>query len=128
VRPEVVAFRELESLVRNLSEQLAGYRKRALSAEVRCRELELSLANAKAEQIRTATSLHDAERSRAELEKKLSSTPQFPDEGSTSVDPRVAALMRENQELTERLEMARERTVEVTERIRFLRQQMTVEK
>jgi len=41
VRPEVVAFRELDALVRNLSDQLADYRRRALSAESRAKELQL---------------------------------------------------------------------------------------
>lgn len=40
MRPEVAAFRELDSLVRNLTEQLAGYRRRALTAEARARDLE----------------------------------------------------------------------------------------
>lgn len=40
VRPEVVAFRELETLVRHLGDELAGFRRRALLAEGRVRELE----------------------------------------------------------------------------------------
>jgi hypothetical protein len=40
VRPEVVAFRELEQLVRHLGDELAGFRRRALLAESRLRELE----------------------------------------------------------------------------------------
>jgi hypothetical protein len=40
VRPDLEAFRELESLVRNLGEQLAGYRERALTAEERLRRLD----------------------------------------------------------------------------------------
>jgi len=43
VRADVVAFRELDTLVRNLTDQLAGYRRRALSAESRARELEHAL-------------------------------------------------------------------------------------
>jgi hypothetical protein len=41
VRPEVTAFRELELLVRHLGDELAGFRRRALVAEARVRELEV---------------------------------------------------------------------------------------
>ncbi|MEP6732140.1 MAG: hypothetical protein ABJE10_15955 [bacterium] len=40
VRPETAAFRELETLVRHLGDELAGFRRRALLAEARVRELE----------------------------------------------------------------------------------------
>lgn len=40
VRPENVAFRELETLVRHLGDELAGFRRRALLAESRVRDLE----------------------------------------------------------------------------------------
>ena len=40
VRPETTAFRELETLVRHLGDELAGFRRRALLAEARVRELE----------------------------------------------------------------------------------------
>jgi hypothetical protein len=39
-RPEVTAFHELETLVRHLGDELAGFRRRALAAEARLRELE----------------------------------------------------------------------------------------
>lgn len=39
-RPEAIAFRELEQLVRHLGDELAGFRRRALLAESRLRELE----------------------------------------------------------------------------------------
>jgi len=39
-RPDIEAFRELEGLVRDLGEQLASYRERALSAEARLRDLD----------------------------------------------------------------------------------------
>ena len=39
-RPEALAFRELEQLVRHLGDELAGFRRRALVAEARMRELE----------------------------------------------------------------------------------------
>jgi hypothetical protein len=40
VRPEVTAFHELQTLVRHLGDELAGFRRRALAAEARVRELE----------------------------------------------------------------------------------------
>ena len=40
VRPETTAFRELETLVRHLADELAGFRRRALVAEATLRELE----------------------------------------------------------------------------------------
>ena len=39
-RPEVLAFRDLEQLVRHLGDELAGFRRRALLAESRVKELE----------------------------------------------------------------------------------------
>ena len=135
MRPEVTAFRELEALVRNLGEQLAGYRKRALSAEGKCRELDDALSRAKAEQERSAMALRVAERALRESEAKLAAMPaplvrrdgagDPPDEFD---DPRMNAMSRKNRELQERLEQARERTTLVIDRVRFLRQQMTVEK
>jgi hypothetical protein len=40
VRPEITAARELEQLVGHLADELAGFRRRALLAEGRVRELE----------------------------------------------------------------------------------------
>jgi hypothetical protein len=40
VRPEVTAFHELQTLVRHLGDELAGFRRRALAAEARVREME----------------------------------------------------------------------------------------
>jgi hypothetical protein len=39
-RPELDAFDDLETVVRRLSEELAGFRRRALTAEARVRDLE----------------------------------------------------------------------------------------
>lgn len=39
-RPEKAAFRELETLVHHLATELASFRRRALTAEARVRELE----------------------------------------------------------------------------------------
>lgn len=38
--PDVKAFRELDALVRHLGDELAGFRRRALQAEGRVRQLE----------------------------------------------------------------------------------------
>ena len=38
-RPEVTAFLELEHLVRNVGEALAGFRRRAMAAESRLRDM-----------------------------------------------------------------------------------------
>jgi hypothetical protein len=51
-RPETLAFRELEQLVRHLGDELAGFRRRALLAESRLRELESVDAPSKAQQKR----------------------------------------------------------------------------
>jgi hypothetical protein len=40
VRPEVTAFHELQTLIHHLGDELAGFRRRALAAEARVRELE----------------------------------------------------------------------------------------
>jgi hypothetical protein len=40
VRPEIAAFRELELLVRHMSDELAGFRRRALLAESRLKDFE----------------------------------------------------------------------------------------
>ena len=41
-RPEVAAFQDLAQLVRHLEDELASFRRRALSAEARVKELEAS--------------------------------------------------------------------------------------
>jgi hypothetical protein len=41
-RPEVAAFRDLAQLVRHLEDELASFRRRALSAEARLKELDSS--------------------------------------------------------------------------------------
>ena len=86
VRPEAAAFRDLAQLVRHLEDELASFRRRALSAEARVKELESS-------------------------------------SGGESVD--AAALMRENADLTKRLEAATLRTQQLADRVRFVRQQAT---
>jgi hypothetical protein len=100
VRPDLAAFRELEVLVRHLSDQLAGYRRRALVAEARVRDLE--------------------QRTR-QLEAALTEAraPAGPVAGRVTGE---AGLEAENHRLRQRLTEAREKTGALVERIRFVRQ------
>jgi len=86
-RPEKAAFKELESLVRHLGEELTGFRKRALQAEARLKEIDTAASSSKP-------------------------TPE-----------RLAALERENKDLTRRLRTATERINGMLERVQFLREQ-----
>ncbi len=86
-RPEKAAFKELESLVRHLGEELTGFRKRALQAEARLKEIDTAASSSKP-------------------------TPE-----------RLAALERENKDLTRRLKTATERIKGMLERVQFLREQ-----
>ena len=97
VRPERAAFAELERLVRNLGEELAFFRRRALEAERRLREV----APEHAAQPGAPTASGSAEQLRA----------------------RLAELERENQDLRARLDEAAQRTKQMAERVKFLRQQ-----
>lgn len=99
MRPDLAAFRELESLVRHLSDQLAGYRRRALQAEARVRELE------------QRTQQLEGTLTEARVQAALGAPPLG--------DPRLEV---ENRQLRERLAEARERTGALVERIRFVRQ------
>ncbi len=142
MRSDSSAFRELDTLVRNLSDQLAGYRRRALSAEARARELEQILAgmNGKLDEVRQqvedlqggrdaavldmrslqgqlATARQELQRTQAALNEALSrATPEAQDQ----------ALAEENQRLRQRLGEAREKAGQLTERMRFLRQQVSL--
>ena len=86
-RPEKAAFKELESLVRHLGDELSGFRRRALQAEARLKEIDTAATSGKP-------------------------TPE-----------RLAALERENKDLTRRLKTATERVHGMLERVRFLREQ-----
>ncbi len=86
-RPEKAAFKELESLVRHLGEELTGFRKRALQAEARLKEIDTAASSSKP-------------------------TPE-----------RLAALERENKDLTRRLRTSTERIKGMLERVQFLREQ-----
>lgn len=100
MRPDLAAFRELELLVRHLSDQLAGYRRRALQAEARVRELEQRTQQLEA----TLTEAH----TQAAL-------------GGAAAAPGTH-LDLENRQLRQRLAEARDRTGALMERIRFVRQ------
>lgn len=93
-RPELAAFAELETLVRRLSEELAGFRRRALTAEARLRDIDESAGGAP-----TAS---------AEL---------------AALRERVAELDAENAQLRGRVEAASVRTRQMLDRVHFLRQQ-----
>jgi uncharacterized protein involved in exopolysaccharide biosynthesis len=87
------AVAELERLVRSLGEELAFFRRRALEAERRWRE----------------TNEHGAHGDGAPTREALSA--------------RVSELERENSELRARLQDASDRTRQMADRLRFLRQQ-----
>ena len=83
------AIQELDALVRHLAEELAAFRRRALVAESRLKEVES----------------HEG--------------------GVTALDlsARVTELEKENAKLRSKLEAATERTRQMLDRVRFLRQQ-----
>ena len=56
-RPEIAAFLELENLVRNVGETLAGFRRRALAAEGQLREMSTGAKGAGAKSYRNAAEL-----------------------------------------------------------------------
>jgi hypothetical protein len=105
VRPDVAAFRELELLVRHLSDQLAGYRRRALGAEARVRELEQ----------RTQALEGALTAARAQAVPPAPVPMVLPSAGD-------ARLEAENRQLRQRLAEARERTGVLVARVRFVRQ------
>lgn len=74
VRPEVIAFNELETLVRRLADELAGFRRRALVAEARVRELEDQAAQPVRQQQRElAARVRELEGENASLRERLDS-------------------------------------------------------
>jgi Sec-independent protein translocase protein TatA len=70
-RPEVTAFLELEHLVRNVGEALAGFRRRAMAAETRLREMGES---------------GDGARSNAELEREVNQLREKLDRATTRTE------------------------------------------
>jgi hypothetical protein len=141
VRPEVAAFRELDALVRKLTDQLAGYRRRAMAAEAKARELETSLERA-VEKGEAALAAARAETAavRRLLEETGASTATNGEGGEESGEARPSTgsalldssdlstygdIALENERLRARLGEAQERTSLLVDRVRFLRQQMS---
>ena len=104
-------FLELQRLVRALTEELATFRRRALQAEGRLRELEEALAASDA-RVGDSDGRNSAAASAG---------------GGVADAARLDALERENASLRARLDGATERTRELLERVRFLRQQQEQE-
>ena len=100
--PASAAFEELERAVRHLGEELAFFRRRALDAERRLREL---TGNTPA--------------------MPLPAVGVPP--GSAELRDRVTALEVENGDLRDRLAEAAERTRALADRVRFVRQQQLAE-
>ncbi|MDQ6610877.1 MAG: hypothetical protein M3Y64_00470 [Gemmatimonadota bacterium] len=143
MRHDLAAFRELDTLVRNLSNRLADYRRRALLAESRLRELEQTAdefraaaakghdrAEVLASELETANEAlrvaRDASATADALVNRLSQAAADAarlDEGTQSTQSE-RALARDNAELRRRLEDASARTRELSDRLRFLRQQL----
>jgi len=157
VRPETAgrsAFVELEAVVRNVTDQLVVFRRRALSAESQMRELDQVTAHAA-----ELTKVGDTARRRiAELERALAEAEQATTQAEAAAATAVAqseaaaatvtantatavmassatggahselvldaALAAENATLRERLVEAAERTRQISQRVRFLRQQI----
>lgn len=142
MRPESAAFRELDTLVRNLSDQLAGYRRRALSAEARARELDQILAgmNGKLDEVRQQVADLQAARDAAVMEvrtlqgqlvaarQEVQRVQAAFTEVSARNTPEVRdqELAAENERLRARLGEAREKAGQLADRIRFLRQQVSL--
>lgn len=140
MRPEAAAFRELDKLVRNLSDQLAGFRRRALAAEARSRELEQILAGmtGKLDEVRQQVEDSQASRdaavveartlegqlaaARAEVQRVQTAFAEV--SAKATPEARDQELVKENDRLKGRLAEAREKTAQLTERVRFLRQQI----
>ena len=140
MRPDTIAFRELDTLVRNLSDQLAGYRRRALSAESRSRELEQLVAERDGTLIEVRADGLRSTQARALLEAKVRELEAKAEVAQAEVVRVRAAfaaaaeaatpqavdseLARENERLRARLSEAGEKTAQLGERVRFLRQQI----
>jgi chromosome segregation ATPase len=94
-RPENAALRELEAVLRAVGEEMVALRRRAQVAEARVRELERGT--------------------------QLALDPISKAGGAT--DEHVGELERQNVELKERLDSARDRAAQLADRLKFLRQQ-----
>ena len=93
------AVAELRILVHRLADEVAAFRRRAIQSETRVRELE------------------------GELAALAAATPPRPEPLSPENAARLRAVEAENADLRRRLEEAAERTRQLLDRARFLRQQ-----
>ena len=73
-RPDVVAFRDLETVVRNLVDELASFRKRALAAEAKLKGYESATGSSAKTGAKLATLEEENARLRAQVERARSST------------------------------------------------------
>lgn len=96
-RPELRAYRELETLVRHLGEELAVFRRRALSAEA---------------QLKDGPGAHGGHSGKGR---------------GAATGEKMADLETENETLKTRLDRAEDRVRQVMDRVRFLRQQLQAE-
>jgi hypothetical protein len=73
-RPDVATFRELQSVVRNLVEELAGFRKRALAAEAKVKGFESATGSSARTGARLAELEEENARLRSQVDKARSAT------------------------------------------------------
>jgi hypothetical protein len=73
-RPDAAAFRELQSVVRNLVEELASFRKRALAAEAKLKGFESATGSTARTGAKLAHLEEENSRLRSQVEKARSST------------------------------------------------------
>lgn len=74
VRPDVAAFRELQSVMRHLVDELAGFRKRALAAEAKLKGFESASGSTAKTGARLAQLEEENARLRSQVEKARVST------------------------------------------------------
>jgi acyl-CoA synthetase (NDP forming) len=121
-RPDLAAFRELEQLIRALGDEMAAWRRRAHEAESRLKAAESRLAKQGAQPAQAAgESAASAASATSATSAAAAAAPRAAPTASSN--QLVAALQRENQDLRLRLETARQRTRQLLDRVRFLRQQ-----
>ena len=73
-RPDAAAFGELQKVVRNLVEELAGFRKRALAAEAKVKGFESATGSSAKAGARLAQLEEETARLKAQVEKARKST------------------------------------------------------
>jgi hypothetical protein len=73
-RPDAAAFRELQSVMRNLVDELAGFRKRALAAEAKVKGFESATGSSAKAGAKLANLEEENARLRSQVEKARAST------------------------------------------------------